>query len=211
MSRLAFTTFAVAKRPFGTSELEGFLKLEPKVDLEAEKSPGFIDRARGIDVDDTKLSDSELNYGIWGPMVSPNFYDGGSNLETETRASTLSLWMNIEAVWNFAYHGLHRTALLQRHKWFRVPEWPSYAMWWVSDSHVPTWAEAAWRLEYLMAHGPTPVSFVFKYPFNNDSMPIFSHDFNHPPLRLKQASEDNNRADFHDGTKSCLRNFMPKE
>ena len=37
-----------------------------------------------------------------------------------------------------AYTGLHRSILLRRQEWFLKPEWPGYAVWWVSDDTIPT-------------------------------------------------------------------------
>lgn len=164
MPRLAFTTFAIMKGAYGDPVVRGFEKLTPPVFKKAEQAAGFIDRARELD-DQDELTNFERDWGVWGKFAVPSFYDGGFETATDTRASTLSLWESIEAVWAFAYGGLHERALVQRHKWFRKPEWPSYAMWWVADDHIPTWAEAVERLEYLHANGPTPRAFDFKQRF----------------------------------------------
>ena len=210
MARLAFTTFAVAQVPFGQPAVEGFLRLEPHVFKQAEASEGFIDRARGLDDEAAPLADAERDYGVWGPMVSPRFYDGGADLNSETRASTLSLWKDLDAVRVFAYSGLHQSAIRQRHKWFKVPDWPSYAMWWVSDTEVPTWADAAWRLDYLMQHGPTGVSFVFRVPFNETGLLVTGRRFDHAPQPLAHHSGADG-AEVHDGSRSCFRAHSPQK
>jgi hypothetical protein len=46
--------------------------------------------------------------------------------------------------------------LRRRKEWFRKPQWPTYVAWWVSDDHVPTWAEAVERCEHLHDHGASP-------------------------------------------------------
>jgi mannose-6-phosphate isomerase-like protein (cupin superfamily) len=174
MPRLAFTTFAASKAPFGTPDILGFEKLVPAVFREAEKAEGFIDRARALD-DNDYIADAERDWGIWGRMVPPSFYDGGLDSETETRASTLSIWTSIEAVHRFAYMArLHVIALSQRRKWFRSPSWPSYAMWWIEDSHTPTWAEAARRLEQIHERGPGPSAFTFQQMFDPQGRPYVS-------------------------------------
>lgn len=167
MPRLAFTTFAIMTKPYGDPEVHGFEALTPAVFRHAENAAGFIGRAREVD-DLTHLTNFERDWGAWGPFAVPSFYDGGFTTATDTRASTVSLWASIAAVKAFAYGGLHQRALSQRHKWFRTPRWPTYAMWWVGDAHIPTWPEACERLEHLHAHGPTPKAFTFQSSFSAD-------------------------------------------
>lgn len=171
MARVAFTTFAIMKAPYGDPEVRGFEALTPAVFRQAENAEGFIDRAREID-DALALTNFERDWGAWGPFAVPRFYDGGHETATDTRASTISLWRSIEAVRAFAYGGLHQRALHQRKKWFREPEWPTYAIWWVADDHIPTWTEASRRLESLHDEGPTPFAFDFRTPFDERGAPL---------------------------------------
>lgn len=164
MARLAFTTFAIMKAPYGDVQVAGFEALTPEVFRLAEAAPGFISRAREID-DAAEFTNFERGWGAWGRFTVPRFYDGGFETVSDTRASTLSLWESIEAVREFAYTGLHRQALIQREAWFRKPEWPTYAMWWVGDSMIPTWADACTRLEHLHDEGPTEFAFDFRKTF----------------------------------------------
>ncbi|MCF4130067.1 DUF3291 domain-containing protein [Methylobacterium sp. SyP6R] len=168
MSRLAFTTFAIMLKPYGSEVVRGFEAITPAVFRHAEKAPGFITRARELDEDNEALTNFERDWGPWGPFAVPRFYDGGRQTKTDTRASTLSLWTDIEAVRAFAYGGLHARALAQREKWFRKPVWPTYAMWWVGDEYIPTWVEAARNLEFLHDNGPSPRVFDFAQPFDPD-------------------------------------------
>ncbi len=181
MPRIAFTTFAIAIKPFTEPALHGFLALEPAVFRKAEVSPGFIARARGAEeFSGSSIGDAEMDFGPWGSMVAPAFYTGGGDLATETRASTLSLWKDVESVYAFAYSGLHRTAFAQREKWFEKPRWPNYAMWWVGDTHVPTWQEAALRLECLHANGPTPYAFNFRCRYDYSGNIVVAQDQTRP-------------------------------
>lgn len=175
MARLAFTTFAIMKAPYGDPQVHGFEALTPGVFRRAEAAEGFIDRARELD-DQSHLTNFERDWGAWGPFAVPRFYDGGHDTASDTRASTLSLWRSVEAVRAFAYGGLHQRALHQREKWFRTPEWPTFAMWWVDDDRVPRWADAAERLEHLHDNGPTPFAFDFRKPFDASGDPLFLAD-----------------------------------
>lgn len=180
MPRLAFTTFAIMHEPYGNPVVAGFEALTPAVFTKSEEAPGFISRAVELD-DHTDQSNFERDWGDWGPFAVPRYYDGGFQLHTDTRAGTLSLWESVESVGKFVYSGLHQRALDQRKKWFREPKWPTYAMWWVADDHIPNWQEASDRIEMLADKGPTPDSFDFKSAFDASGNPI--------SVRPKSSSE----------------------
>jgi Domain of unknown function (DUF3291) len=182
MPALAFTTFAIMKAPYGDPIVKGFEDLTPITFAEAERSPGFIARAKEVDDRSTEipqgqlassyLSNFERDWGRWGKFAVPRFYDGGHEISTDTRAGTLSLWRDIQSVHTFVYRSLHRNALAKRHEWFRKPEWPTYTMWWVSDQNTVTWREACARLEHLYDQGPTPVAFDFHRRFSLEECPL---------------------------------------
>jgi uncharacterized protein DUF3291 len=157
------------KQPYGHPVVAGFEAITAAVFEEAERAPGFIDRAREID-DKTHLTNFERDWGAWGKFTVPRFYDGGYTTATDTRASTLSLWRSVEAVHAFARGGLHRRAVGQRQKWFRTPAWPSYAMWWVAEDCIPTWQQACQHLEYLHDNGPSPYAFNFSKHFDESGV-----------------------------------------
>lgn len=168
--RVAFTTFAIMKGPYGDPQVHGFEALTPAVFRKAEQAVGFIARAREID-DQQDLTNFERDWGVWGRFMVPRFYDGGFETASDTRASTLSMWISLEAVHDFVYAGLHQRALAQREKWFRTPNWPTYATWWVADNHQPTWQEAILRLEALHDRGPSEYAFNFKSLFDSEGRP----------------------------------------
>lgn len=171
MARVAFTTFAIMKAPYGNPQVHGFESLTPAVFRQAENTTGFIDRARELD-DNEHLTNFERDWGAWGPFAVPRFYDGGRDTANDTRASTVSIWSSLQSVHSFAYSGLHQRALRQRGKWFRVPEWPTYAIWWIADDHIPNWNEAAQRLEHLYDHGPSFFAFDFRCAFGSDGQRV---------------------------------------
>jgi hypothetical protein len=69
-------------------------------------------------------------------------------------------------VFAYAYNGSHSESLRHRQEWFVKGEWPAYVAWWVPDGHIPSWQEAAERLDRLYAHDPTDQAFDFKHPFD---------------------------------------------
>ena len=81
--------------------------------------------------------------------------------------STLSVWKDMESAMAFSYFGLHAEALSHGREWFRKPEWPPYAAWWIEDGKFPSWAEAVARHGHLHDHGPSPFAFTFKRAFDD--------------------------------------------
>ena len=162
--RLAFTTFAVLHEPYGHERVQQFDDLTPTVFREAERSKGFI--ARAVDLDASGLSNFHCNWGRWGRFDVPRFYQLGRECSTDQRASTLSLWTDLQSVFNFAYGGLHLGALRKRSEWFKAPAWPTYACWWVGEEDIPTWSQACRKLEQLHDDGPTPHAFNFRQCFD---------------------------------------------
>jgi hypothetical protein len=167
MSRVAFTTFGILKKPYGNPEIQEYDDLTPDAIEAAERSPGFIARAKE-DPEQSQLSNFERDWGEWGKFDVPRFYTGGRTTETDSRASTLSLWNDLDSIFSFVYTGVHRSTMRRRNEWFLKPEWPSYAIWWVADDTIPTWSDSRYRLEHLYDHGSTAVSFGFRHPFAPD-------------------------------------------
>ncbi|WP_208459098.1 DUF3291 domain-containing protein [Paraburkholderia sp. BCC1876] len=168
--RLAFTTFAILHEPYGHPAVQEFDDRTPYVFRAAEISPGFI--ARAVEIDDSGLPNFERNWGAWGTFQVPRFYTLGRELGTDQRASTLSIWRDVQSVFDFAYGGLHLRALKKREHWFKKPAWPTYACWWIDDAGIPTWSDACDKLEYLHDHGPTPGVFNFHSCFDEHGNPL---------------------------------------
>ncbi len=172
MPRIAFMTFGVMVAPPGTPEVEDFeARLEATFE-QAASMDGYIDRGRKPVPWLDGVADEEQDWGAWGPYRRTAFYRPALGSGDDREASTLSLWRNLESVRAFAYGGLHRDALRLRAEWFLPRQWPSYVAWWVADHEVPSWAEAAGRLEHLHAHGPSAFAFDFRHAFDADGAPV---------------------------------------
>ena len=76
----------------------------------------------------------------------------------------LTVWDDVESLWNFAYKTEHVDFLRRRAEWFETEIQPTTVLWWVPESHRPTPEEAVERLEHLRAHGSTPHAFSFRDP-----------------------------------------------
>jgi hypothetical protein len=154
MPRLAFTTFGVLHETYDHPQSKGFIDRIGETYAAADRSDGFITRSR---------RDISTWTHSWGEYVCPRFID--STLQSRI-AQTLSLWVDIESVFAYSYAAYHAEGMKQRKEWFRDPEYPNYAAWWVDDDATPTFAEATARLERLHECGSTPYAFSFKQPFD---------------------------------------------
>jgi hypothetical protein len=160
MARVAFMTFGVLHEPRAHLLSKGFIDRIPANYEVAERSEGFIDRSH---------LDPDTGQHSWGELVCPRFL--AEELHPNV-ARTLTLWQSVESVLAFSYSGLHAEALGLRKEWFRKSEFPSHVIWWVADSHVPTFIESTAQLERLYADGPCPDAFNFKRPFDSEGNPM---------------------------------------
>jgi len=160
-ARIAFFTLGVLKAPVGDSAVQGFVDRIGDVYAAAEGSAGFFDRS---------VRDLQTWEHSWGPVVAPRCVP--RELPLTRLAMTLTLWRDLESVAAFAYHGVHREALSKRGDWFDGGTWPAYVAWWVDGRHQPDWTEAVDRIDHLHDHGPTPVAFSFRQPFDTTGVPV---------------------------------------
>ena len=77
----------------------------------------------------------------------------------------MSVWENVEALFDFVYKTAHRLVMARRREWFEKPVTAYQVLWWVPAGHKPTVEEGLARLEKLQAGGPTPEAFTFKARF----------------------------------------------
>ena len=171
MPRVALTTFALMKQPYDHPDMAEFEENISVMFQGAEAAPGFITRARPVDdLDD--VSNFDRDWGVWGTFAVPRSYTLGRTYNTDQRASTLSLWVDLPTAFEYSYNGVHRHALNRRHAWMLPWADASYALWWVGDEEIPTWTDACARLDHLTDHGSTPHAFDFRHPFDAEDRPI---------------------------------------
>jgi len=153
MARVAFMTFALLYQPRAHERSKGFIDRVPRVFEQAERSDGFIDRSR---------LDPDSGFHSWGPPVCPRFL---TSEQYANAARALTLWQSQESALAFSYADHHAEALGRRRERFRKSDLPGYVIWWVSDTHVPSFVESTARLEPLHGSGPTADAVDFKQPF----------------------------------------------
>ncbi|MFD6417782.1 DUF3291 domain-containing protein [Streptomyces sp. NPDC060194] len=171
MAHVAFTTFAVLKHPYPHEGNDAFNELEPLVFGASETAPGFVARATAVDTVTTKWTNFGRDYGDWGMFAAPAYYTGGRDDDTDTRASTLSVWQDLESVYAYAYSDLHLHALRNRREWFVALPHRLYAAWWLPEGTVPTWQDACDRLARIDTLGSTPEAFDFRQAYDETGAP----------------------------------------
>lgn len=82
----------------------------------------------------------------------------------------MSVWTDVEALFQYAYYSDHADVYRRRAEWFEKMTTPAMVMWWIPAGHIPTVDEAKAKLEYLAAHGPTALAFSFKKRFTPEDM-----------------------------------------
>jgi Domain of unknown function (DUF3291) len=75
----------------------------------------------------------------------------------------LTVWENVQSLFDFAYKSNHAEFLRRRSEWFEKTNVPMYVLWNVPEGHFPSTNEAKERLEYLQTHGDSDYAFSFKY------------------------------------------------
>ncbi|KAA1243088.1 DUF3291 domain-containing protein [Aquimarina sp. RZ0] len=77
----------------------------------------------------------------------------------------MSVWENIETLFDFVYKTAHADILKRKKEWFHKMPKMHMAFWYIENGHIPTPDEAKERLYYLQEHGETPYAFSFKNKF----------------------------------------------
>lgn len=136
----------IARRKFDYDDerfSEFMLALDP-VNAAAESAPGFIWRLVSAE-DDPDVADFEAQ----GWLVN------------------MSVWSNPESLLRFVRDSHHLEVMKRRRQWFEQVS-VSMCLWWVPDGHIPGFADAMQRLNYLQEHGQTARAFDFRVLFEPD-------------------------------------------
>jgi len=131
------------RAPLDSPELAAFVAALNPVNALADQAPGFVWRLETDEGNSTALR----------------------IFEDDTLLVNMSTWRSLETMTDYVYRTAH-AAIMRRRREFALPIIEaSVALWWVSQGHRPTIAEAEERLGHLRAHGPTPFAFGLKSPF----------------------------------------------
>jgi hypothetical protein len=113
------------------------------INAQADQAPGFVWRLQSDSGNATDIKPSE----------NPNFI------------VNMSVWRDVESLFDFVYKTAHRIVMARRREWFEKPVTQYQVLWWVPAGHKPTVEEGLARLAKLQADGPTAEAFTFKARF----------------------------------------------
>ena len=129
--------------PLDDPMMADFVAYRGPINEVADASPGFVWQF-------PIAEDDMSSYGLYGEeLILINY----------------TVWDSIEALKEFTYKTIHADAFRKRRKWFEKMAEHYLALWWIPAGHIPTWDEAATRLDALRANGETPYAVSFRSSF----------------------------------------------
>jgi len=78
----------------------------------------------------------------------------------------ISVWRDVDALFQYVYQSLHKDLFAQRKGWFSSYGKAHMALWWIAAGHQPSEAEAFAKLAHLQTHGETAQAFSFKQRYS---------------------------------------------
>ena len=135
---LVHANIAIMRAPFDDPRMTDFVAQAEEIDALAQASPGFI--------------------------AQPTPPDEGVIYTGQTLLN-LSIWKSVESLERFVFEGKHARSLERRAEWFEQRDGPNYVLFWMHADEIPSEAEVKQRIDYLVAHGPTPFAFTFDQLF----------------------------------------------
>lgn len=125
--------------------MAGFMALINPVNDMADVAPGFVWRLEDGD------GPGATALRPCGPDIMVN----------------MSVWRSLEALRDFVYrNGAHLDAMRRRREWFHKMAEQHLVLWWIPAGHLPGIDEALHRLDLLRHHGPGPLAFTFREPYD---------------------------------------------
>jgi len=114
-----------------------------RINALAEQSEGFVWRLKDMENNATSIK----------------------AFEDDTLIINMSVWANMESLFDFTYKTMHVEIFSRRKEWFSRISDMHMAFWFVPHNHIPTPKEARERLDYINLHGETAYAFTFKSKF----------------------------------------------
>ncbi len=134
----------IAKRlaPMDDPIMQDFVNNLDKINAIADSADGFVWRMQD--------EDKEL---------------GAKVFEDDTLLINMSVWKNLESLFEYTYNSGHIEVFKRKKEWFSKMKMMHMAFWYIPKSYEPTFQDAKDRLDYLNKHGDTPYAFSFKSKF----------------------------------------------
>lgn len=147
--QLAQVNIARMLAPIDSPIMAEFVNNLDRINAVAEQSDGFVWRLVDEDGNDaTSISVYQDEYII----------------------VNLSVWENIDSLFNFVYNSQHIEVFKRRKEWFEKMPKMHMALWYIENGKFPTAQDAKARLSHLQDHGETPYAFSFKNKFSEQDL-----------------------------------------
>ncbi|NND52555.1 MAG: DUF3291 domain-containing protein [Flavobacteriaceae bacterium] len=141
---LAQVNIAKMLAPIDDPIMADFVNNLDRINAIADRSEGFVWRLQGEENNATAIQ----------------------AFEDDTLIINMSVWTDMNALFNFTYKSNHIEVFKRKKEWFSKLTDLHMAFWFVEEGHVPTPSEAKERLKYINEHGETPYAFTFKNRFS---------------------------------------------
>lgn len=140
---LAQVNIAKGLAPLSDPIMQDFINNVDRINAIADNSKGFVWRFKDEDKDEAL-----------------------SVFKEEDLLVNISVWEDLESLFNYIYHSDHIEVFKRKKEWFNKVEMKHMAFWYVPFGTKPTLKDAKIRLDYLNSHGETPYAFTFKSKFS---------------------------------------------
>lgn len=148
MYQLAEINIARLMAPLDDPRIKDFVDNLAQINALADEAAGFVWRLQ------TETGDATSIQVLDDPLMIVN----------------MSVWENMEALYQYTYYSQHTDFFRRRREWFAKMDTPYMALWWIPVGHLPTPQEGLARLELMAQHGPSPRAFTFRESFTVEEM-----------------------------------------
>ncbi len=157
---VAQLNIATALYPMDDQRMSRFVEQLDAINALADNSPGFIWRLQSESGNATDIVVDD------DPMLIVN----------------MSVWRDVDALFEFAYKTAHRQVIADRRQWFKRPDGAYQVLWWVRAGHEPSVDEGMAKLRLLRTSDPGAQAFTFKVKFPPPGQPGEPQDLKPEPF-----------------------------
>lgn len=140
---LAQVNIARMRVPMGSPIMKDFEDNLDGINALAEAAPGFVWRFKEDNNNATSVTVFDDDYLL----------------------VNMSLWEDIEALFDFVYQSHHLEIFKRKKEWFTHMAESHMVLWYIEEGAFPSLESGMERLLYLREHGETPYAFTFKKRF----------------------------------------------
>lgn len=140
---LAQVNIAKMRAPMGSPLMKEFEENLDRINALAEAAPGFV----------------------WRFKEDNNNATSVTIFDDEFLLVNMSVWENIEVLFNYVYQSHHLEIFKRKKEWFTRMTENHLVLWYIEKGQFPTLECGIQRLLYLREHDETPYAFTFKNRF----------------------------------------------